>query len=174
MKLVRIVFPAFAVSLALTSFACSGGSGGTFSIVDGVYDDTPVRGDVPPVHGYEQPNGKGGSEGSSDAGRSRDSGVAPTQDAGGNGRPFACGTPMQCTAGATKADVVYDCNSFRSDGKVVSGGNEVGTWAQSGSSSISFVLKGGDGGSSTTFTCIPKPAGPVDAGKDAAKDAEPN
>lgn len=149
------------MGLVAAAVACSGGSGGgTFSILDGVNDDAPT-------HGYESPNGGGSSSSSSGASSSSSSssssggrdGGSQTKDASTSGdRPVACGTVLSCTIGESKSDVTYDCNTFRSDGKIVnSQGAEQGTWTARGTT-ITIVLKGADGGGTTPLVCTPKSA----------------
>ena len=168
MQFARIFAP---IVLTAAVLACSGGSGGTFSVLDGVYDDAPT-------HGYEPPGGPGGSSSGasgSSGGRDGGNGSVPDAGGGGGGRPFACGTVMQCTTGGAKTDLTYDCALFRSDGKIVTAqGTEAGTWKASGTT-VTITLKGADGGGGGTLSCIPKPAGgpgAVDAGKDTGIPAE--
>lgn len=153
MKLVRTLVPGFLATVAL---ACSGGTGGTFSVLDGVYDEAPT-------HGYDSPGGASTLEG----GRS-DAGQPPRSDAGSSTpptRPVACGTVLQCTVSGSKVDLTYDCALFRTDGKLVGKeGTETGTWTASGTT-ITIQSKSADGGAGTRIVCIPKPATP-DAGKD--------
>ena len=155
MKIVRLLVPVLLGTLAL---ACSGGTGGTFSVLDGVYDDAPE-------HGYESPNGGGSTTSSGSSGRS-DAGSPPKADGGTTPvRPVACDTLLQCTVSGTKVDLKYDCALFRSDGKLVGkDGTDAGTWTSSGTT-VTIVSKTADGGTATPIVCIPKPA-TVDAGKD--------